>query len=39
MILSYLCVCITSIVSKNNPKPVGIWSSRAKNVPKKAFLA
>ena len=39
MILSYYYVCSTSTVSKNNPKPVRIWSSKAENVPKMALLA
>ena len=37
--LAYYYKCSTSTVFKNYPKPVIIWSFRAKNVPKKAFLA
>ena len=39
MTLSYYFIFSTSTVSKNNPKPVRIGSSRAKNVPKMALLA
>ena len=37
--LSYYYICSKSTVSKNNPKQVRIGPSRAKNVPKMAFLA
>ena len=39
IISSCHCVCITSIVSKNYPKPGRIWSSRVRNIQKKKLLA
>ena len=36
MILSYHCMCIRSILSKNNPKPVRIGASRDNNNQEKA---
>ena len=37
LILYYHCICIRSIVSKNNPKPVRIGASRDNNNQQKAL--